>query len=724
MAGFDHAMYWDLAPAGKSRSGEGYSSGFDDPVREYSSQLRTEGSFANRVMQMPGMMVKLAEYAAADRMTEAKEIYDEIGRFYADHVDDTARAVTIQPKGDNFLGAIQRGALIGHNRMYDDTPVKTRYGEFTVGQLFGPDGLYQQTRDGELRSQYFSEAVVSAMDGDDKEKKTVVASIVDPSLRVVRPGEKQTPRSQAAELAHEVATNWDRDYGELGAEAIRAAVGEVKDRYMDDGTAVSAFRTLVGGAAERLRSGADDDPVKAVHHIASSYRSLLGQTAGAPDNAKVPHEASRMLAMVVSGAMASDPGVDLDDPGVRAAMGEVMNTFAAAERAGVPLLQIMQSGGTEFSKSVAGYVQTRSRGIDPPEGNHLWQVVKANDRIGSLLSSGWAASDAPVRANPQAGAGDAGAVFGAKSTSAGLNFASVAVHKALLTGVAAGVSHGMREPEAFQSVMSGRDEGNTIYRVADALEDSMLIPRYAALGVASALFSRMTAGGNSPTGLEQAVADYAFGSTVDDSLEEQDARKSVREWYAANLGPGSRAFDQLIDQSGVLNVLNDPLVGYGGGKDSAARVNAILQHYRQKMYSLAQRGLSPVSFLDGVKNVGRYYTVAGFQDRDTGKTFSDYPEDVQKAIESKDAKAISRALAKYLPVVGVAEGDLDLAEQPFSGWQPPGFGAVPSYGQGSWSRSPHLFRAAQEQLRKIYQDQDAARLKIMEETAKNASSSI
>ena len=171
-------------------------------------------------------------------------------------------------------------------------------------------------------------------------------------------------------------------------------------------------------------------------------------------------------------------------------------------------------------------------------------------------------------------------------------------------------------------------------------------------------------------------------------------------------------------------MLNDPLVGYGGRKDSAARVNAILQHYRQKMHSLAQRGLSPVSFLDGVKNVGRYYTVAGFQDRDTGKTFSDYPEDVQKAIESKDAKAISRALAKYLPVVGVAEGDLDLAEQPFSGWQPPGFGAVPSYGQGSWSRSPHLFRAAQEQLRKIYQGQDAARLKIMEETAKNASFSI
>lgn len=713
---FNYESYWNMNPVrGSTSTGSAYN---DSLANRYAGDMRHEDSFAAGVMRIPAQLKQIAAYAATGNMTKAKETYDQVNGFYADHAQELADAVSIDPKGNEFLGAIQRGALIGYGRQFDRQLVNTPQGEMPISDLFGPNGAYSQMRTQELQVQYFTKPTIDALNGDDEDLKSALTTLTDPLLGKVRPGETAAPRSQYVDLAHEVASFWRADVEDLGADGVRAAISHVKDYHLGDGTAVPMYRAVLANAKAQLDSGAESDPVQAVRKVVSAYESLTRRVAGGSDGADAPDPAKRMMATMFSDMVAASPDVNLDDPYVQNGLTEVMDLFAKADRAGVDLMSVLKTSGADFRKSVAGYVQSRGQGLPAPEDNLLSGLAQADQRLKTMLTPGWNPVLLTARANPKEASGTAAGVFGVQSTSPGLNQATVGIYRKLLTEVAWSLAHGLSEPEAFTRVMTDTT-GLTVSRISSVLQDTMLVPEETAVGIAGAFLNNLVAGGQivKPTGLEQAVADFAFSGDQTDSVEMQDARAAARRWYAANLGPDSRGFDLLL--AGWDDVLHDSVVGFGTTKEGNARAEALKQQARQKMAAFAAQGLPAQALVKAYQDVGQYYYISGFRNIATGEVVDGVPEELKKA---KNAKQTAALLRGYSPVLDVAVGDLDEAEQPYAGWSPNGLGVIPSFGRNSWSTNQRAFRAAQEQLQKLYKQQQEAMSKQMLKQAVEASS--
>lgn len=713
---FNYESYWNMNPVrGSASTGSAYN---DSLAHRYAKDLRHEDSFAAGVMRIPSQLKQIAAYAATGNMTKAKEAYDQVNGFYADHAQELADAVSINPKGNEFLGAIQRGALIGYDRQFDRQLVNTPQGEMSISDLFGPNGAYSQVRTQELQAQYFTKPTIDALNGDDGDLKSALTTLTDPLLGKVRPGETTAPRSQYVDLAHEVASFWQEDVKDLGVDGVKAAISHVKDCHLRDGTAVPMYRAVLDNAKAQLDSGAESDPVQAVRKVMSTYESLTRRVAGGSDGADVPDSARRMMATMFSDMVAASPDVNLDDPYVQNGLTEVMDLFAKADRAGVDLMSALKTSGADFRKSVVGYVQSRGQGLPAPEDNLLSGLAQADQRLKTMLTPGWSPVSLTARANPKEASGTAAGVFGVQSTSPGLNQATVGIYRKLLPEVARSLARGLSEPEAFTQVMTDTT-GLTASKISSVLQDTMLVPKETAVGIAGAFLNNLVADGQvvKPTGLEQAVADFAFGGDQTDPEGVQDARAAARRWYAANLGPESRGFDRLL--AGWDDVLRDSVVGFGMTTEGNARAEALKQQVRQQMAAAAAQGLPAQHLAKAYQNVGQYYFISGFRNIATGEIADGVPEELKKA---KNAKQAADLLRGYSPVLDVAVGDLDGAVQPYAGWSPNGLGIIPSFGPNSWSMNRKAFRAAQEQLQKLYRQQQETMSKQMFKQAVEASS--
>ena len=709
----NYESYWNMNPA---QAAKGPDPGTSNLASRYELDLRDEGSFAAGVMRVPDQLVELGACAAAGNMTRAKELYDQINGFYANHTADLAQAATIDPKNNPLLSAVHRGALMGYDRAFDRVMVNTLQGQQSVGQLFGPDGTYQQaSREAELKAQRFTSKTIDALNGADEELKATLNPLVDPLLGKARPGEKVGSRSQYVDLAHEVTSFWQQDVDDIGADGIREALSHITDKYLGDGSAITLYRSALDNARAQLDAGSETDAVQAVRKFFTTYDSLLTRTAGGSDGSTAPDSASRMLATLVSDVVAGQPDLDLDDPYVKHGLTEVMDLFARSDRAGINLLPIIQTSGGEFKKATVGYIQSRGQGLPPPEENLFVQVGRAGQRLQDMLTPGWFPVETTVRANPKEDVRTAAGVFGVQSTSPGLNYATVGLYKTLMEDQARRIARGASDVDAFWQMSS-----DPVLRASAAreLQSDMLVSPQAASGIVQALFENLTREGVSrPMGLEQAVADFAFGGDQRDSLDVQDARQEARLWYAANLGPDSRGFDRMLASWDA--VLDDDLVGFGVSAEGRARTAAMKQQARRKLYEAAQQGLPVQPLADAYKDYGQYYYVSGYRVAGTGEIVDGLPDKVRKALMSNDLKVIGKAMRDYAPVVDVAFGDLNEAEQPIEGWTPAGLGVIPSYGRRSWS-NPVLrqgFRAAQEQLRNIYRKQQEAMAKELQKAA-------
>ena len=700
--------YWNALPSGGGRN-EALSD-------LYSRDLRREGSFAAGVLGIPDRIKLVSAYTAAGNMAKAKEEYDQIVGFYGDHAAEMADAVSIQSRGDAFLEAVKQGALLGYNRRFDSHVVQTPSGPAPLGDIFGEDGQYQKMQTKGLQAQYFSKSVIDAINGDDEDRKSVISTLTDPVMGVVRPGEKTAPRSQYGMLAHEVATSWDANVAAVGVDGIRTAVSLVRDRHLDAGTADSLYRFAMAGAAARLQAGSETDPVKAVRGVLDSYDSLAKRYVG-DGRGGIPASASRMLATMVTGAASADPGLDLSDPFVQNGLGELLDLFAMDYRAGGNLMQQIQNESGGFSKAVAGYVTARGQGLPPPADNLLTKLVQAHDRIAHNLTSGWRPASTEARANPELGAGSAAAVLRATSSVPGLDYATVRTGEAIFGMVARLMNQTQcTEPEAYAGVV-GSENGTFESRLSEVLSDAMIVSEPAARGIAGALRMRMQNATARPAGLEQAVADFAFGGNRFDSREVQDARADARKWYAANLGPGAPAFDELIDRSGWNAVLQDDLVGFGTDREGVARAEAMRQFAKRKMAQLAESGLPAEALMEDLKDLGQYYYVSGYRDVSTGEIVDGVPEDIRKAMTAKDPRVVARLARKYAPVVARGQGNLNSVEQPIQNWHPEGLGVIPYIPKGAWTERPHEFRNAMEQLRNIYRNDQKAMNKVLADQA-------
>lgn len=705
----NYESYWNIAPkAAAGRAGQPAA-----PAAGYAAGLRRDDPFVVGLMRIPSLIKTIGAYAATDNMTRAKEAYDQLNGFYSDHADKMADAVDVDPKGDPLLDAVQRGALAGYDRAFDRVIVNTRLGQMPIGDLFGPGGRYASYKEDELRSQLFTQRTIDAMNGDDADLKSTLETLTAPLLGQLRPGEVQAPRSQYVDLAHEVASFWADDVKDVGVEAVRAAVSHVKDFCMGDGTAVAVYRDVLDNAKARIESGAETDGAQAVRSVFSAYKSLLDSSAGGSKGQPAPASARRMMATLLTDAVSANPDLDLDDAYTRKGMYDIMGLFAAAERAGASLLPVMQESGAEFRKAVSGYIASAGQGLPVPQDNLFVQVGNASRRLSGLLTEGWYPASTTARANPAEAVGDAAGVFGARSGSGGLDYATVSVYGSLMKDLTRRISRGEREPDAFVGMLA---DGSSVDAVAGELEDAMLVPRSVADGVARTLFANMAAGGAvRPTGVEQAVATFAFGGSAADSVDVQVARETAAKWYAANLGPNSRGYDELL--RGWDSILNDDLVGFGMTREGKARSEAMKQQVRQEMAELSARGLPAEALAREYYNKGKFYYISGFQNNDTGEVLDKLPEGVAKAMQAGDQRQVAKLLSSYSPVVDVGFGDLNRVKQPIAGWTPLGLGALTAFGENTWTDNQRLFRTAMEQLKSIY---DARMQKMSKEIAKHA----
>lgn len=688
----------------------------------YTSELGQPDSFATGMLRLPQYMLQIKAYAGVGNMSKAKEAYDQLNRFYSDHTDEIVQAVTIDPKGHKVLAEIQRGAAEAFDRQFDRAVVQTPYGEMSVAELFGPNGTYQQAREMEVRNQNFSQLVVDSVTGEDRELAEILSPLTnDPSSLASAKYmhgrsrlSSNAPLSQRQDLAHTIASRWAQDSQAITGDAVRAIVSYVQDHHMADGTAATMYKTLVDLTRTRREVGDPkaDDPVAVASDISKSFDMILKRYGSSADGTHPPAETTRFLTAAVAKAAAGNSDLDLTDLGTQYALGDLMGTFAGAQRSGIDLLPLMMESGIDFDSAVTSYITHVKQGLPPPQENAIVQIQNAGKRLDYILSSQWpAATNRVSRGNPRDQAGTGAGAFGASSGSIGLDIASIAVKSSLFPEVLRIM--GQEECDELSALHRAVQDPATIDAVAKKLSSAMMLPAEATTMIARQFLTNLSSGDTvRPVSLEQAIADVGIVRTgwLDDDDAMREARKAVSKWYAANLGPRAAEFQKRLQ--GWHNFLSNDVIGFGTSPSGRAAAEAFYQQALQAVSEAAENGLDITPIVAKFSKQGQFYQIVGFRDPITGTVIDKIPE------KDKDGKKID--INQYTPVIEQVVGDLDSATQETQNYAPLGVGRLPVFGPGSFSRNPMLFIQMQRQLKQLFDAQQKAAAASLTEQVKQA----
>ena len=677
---------------------------------DFREQTQDPQSYVSGALQIPALMANMKSAVAGGDMTAAKGYYDRISGFYADHVAETARWAAVDPSRNPALQSVQQAAMIGLQRQYDVVPLATPRGQMTASQLFGPDGSYETMRSQEIRQLAgFSQEVSDAVARKDDTSR-LLGRVVDPIVRKTwETGDTVPGSSQFTGLAHHIATHAD-DVADLGFDTMNAVVGSILDNHMKDGTAVARYNMVV--PALRARKAASDgvgfDGVAEARKFLNSMGSLGREVAGSPDGS-LTGAASRGLVSILTPLVAQNPGIDLDDPMVRGAVGDVSGMLAGAQRAGVQVLPVAANLGVPVEKALLSYVTSRAQGVEPPEGNFFSRLAAADGQLRQILTEGWEPVRLKSRGNPAEAAGTAAGALGASSGLSSLDAATMSLYAPVLKHVMRQLAKkGMDAPTALREALTG--EESRADRV-NALARGMMIPEELA-GVVADAYAKFAVTGDGlfrRVGLDRVVGELAFDAVPLDP-KALAAQPALRKWYALSVGEQGAAYDRILDDWDA--VLEDPDVGlianqYKDAVSRRAAIEAAKMRVKRDMNEAAEKGLSPMSVAIKAKNQGRFYAVAGFIDEKGAYHTADQLDSVVTG--AKDGAARSGRLARLTPVIGQFMGDLNDASQLYEGWVLPGSRlVVPSYPAGLWSSGPKgraLFKAHQRTLRDLYQKQ-------------------
>lgn len=689
----------------------------DDLVEGYTKQVRDPDSFASGLLRTQQAMLQLQTAAAAGDMEGAKALYDGIGDFYARHQNEVAEAVGINPRGNHFLEAIQRGALVGVNRDYDGIAVRTPRGMTTAGQLFGEGRAYEQLRSTEVLRSQFDQSVADVMSGEfdavgdrpDASRwealRRVMSPVVDHVVAGVRRGEEpalvvdaDSHRRLASRLA---ATGYD-DIASVGEDGVRAIVSHVLSKHMSDATAVSMYDWMVGEVSARRAASGDDgsfSAAKTARRLADGYESTVRALAGGGQPSDALHRFASM--MVGSLAEGASP-LDFDDPGTRLGMSELADLVARSSRAGVSIVPVLQANGsTGVKAAMREYLNARRQQVPPSPDNLFARAMGVHDAVQGLITSpDWAPATAGSRANPDAERGTAAGVFRVSSGSRGLDRASVGLFSGLVQEAVRTIASSGRVVAADEAVRDALTDPEARSRVVRSLARAMQTSSDVRVseGVAAHVVDELASGGGG--GLAGAISRFAFGTSVSGATPEERAeflrlRRNAMQWYAANIGPAGRYYEDLIAASGWEQLLYDPVLGYGDVPADRARhiIDSHIQQAKLEMQAKASRGQSPAQVVNAKRSLGTFYYVAGFRDSAGNLHGGDYKP------RPGDEPVIERGF-----------GDLNSVAQPYEGISLGG-APVPVVPLGSYGRDTESrlrFRNAMSTMKSLYNAQQAA----------------
>lgn len=723
------SQYWglyDASPQATRAAGDRQARYLEE---SYARQLQDENSFASKMLRVPQVMSIIEAHAAAGDMKKAKAGWDELNQFYSENATNIARLYVTDPRGSKLLASLQEGSAIAMDRAFDRKVVNTPYGQMPVSEALGPDGAYQQAQEMELRNKNYSEATIKAMQEGPKELVGVLNSLSEIPVGNVKAAERVAytnkmamgAASQYRDLAHAVTTNWDNDSARIGADGVSAIVSYLKDNAMTNGTATGLYRTFVDMVATRLtNSTTASDARTTAGQIMRSYTSILNRLGGSATDGQISDSTARFLTKTLSAAISAQGDLDIEDAGTQKAIEDLAGLFAQSSRAGIDLLPLMSTSGMDFDREVVSYINSAKQGLPVYEGNRILQIGRASARINQLIASQWITPGQPVGpGNPRDGMLTAGGVFGASSDSIGIDGAAVALKRALLPIIVKKLADPtVSEDQALAMVLSdatrelspGEDNPEVITKVARALQTSMLIPESTAIGVARQFFANMTKGGPvRPTGIEQAIADFALNEMSDDTEEIAAARTAAQKWYAANMGPNSKGYEQALRP--WMATLLDEITGFGATKEGTTQAQLMFQSALQDIAAAAEKGLPVDALIKDRLNHGQFYYIAGFRDAN-GKTYQSL-QDIMSAFPKLDLKKNPQLLNQFSPVIATAFGNLDHVTQDIPNYTPLGSTVLPTFGRGSYTSNRQLYKAGQAALRKLYQTQQAQLAKQM-----------
>lgn len=689
---------------------------------EYSAELGDPDSFTRGLLgfQQHGKAMQVA--AAAGNMDLARAHYQAQNDFLLAHQEELTRAASLNPRNDPFLRTVWAAAGNAISRSFDSIELTTPYGVVAAADAFGPNGQYEKMRAAQLTAANFTRATSDLLSGktedvfDEGRTDGGLRSIVEPITKVVtdqavRQGVPRVANAdQYAALADYVVQNGGAHIRAVGSEAVRAVVNSILSGHMQDGTAVSFYKSAMSALASRKAradaASVEFNPAQEAYSFMNSVDSIT--RAMTPGSGKPPDSLYRWTALSTASLAASDPDLDLDDLGTRQGVMEIADVLAAGERGGMRLIPLLQGYGAKVGQAIAGYIQARRQGLDAPQDNLMTRLVGMHSMAARLITPGWSQTSAETRADPTKEVGRASGVFRSTSGSEGLDDAGVAVYRAFCRGAAKHIVDGQDE---YRAAVSALSDSETVSDMARELSRSMGVPEGVAEGIVGKFVSNMRpddSGMLVSTGLERAVAEYAFETPDVTDTASLPLRRLAARWYDANVGENGRYYDRLLRESGWDLLLRDPVLGYGDlpQQQREAIISSVKQQARLEMAEQAAHGGSPTSIMAGRQHQGRYYYVAGYRDG--------LGRDVPAEKVQPDKYGL---VSGVVPVIREGFGSLDQVEQPYRFAAAPGMPVVEA---GGYSKSSQQFRADMLFLKEMYEQQRKAAAKAAASVSEDA----
>lgn len=699
---------------------------FAAAMRDLKSDRTGENTATGAAMRAVSAEASMKRYVEANNLPAAFQVYrDELDGPAVKWFDDYGRTSASKPE-DELQKTIQTTAQYMATRGFDSAELKLPDGRvFTAKKLFQDGETWKSVMRPTLLAKHFTSPVRDMYDSEDDFEREVMRSIVDPAVTLDKAGFPQASPDQRNRFGDFLAQNMKKYRETLGDDGVLKLVSYAVDRRLGEGTAEDALRSVYDSVSEQVakerqngRGGQELENLKSslVGNAIALHEQVL--RIGAGKDGKVDPAVARGLSKAMR--WAADGGVtDFSDPAVADSMRDFASYTARLDRLRVPFFSESWKAGAPLRKAMATWFAAAKNGVPVPEGNMFRAAAGCLDTTVGLLSGGMRADPRRASNDPREGRGEAWAVFGGTTGSAGIDSALVNMAGTLqrdYVAPALGAGSASEPVNPLAVHMSALTDPGLYDKWADDISAATSMSPEAAKVVAMRFgASMMNRGGLVRGNLLATFVDVAKSSPR--NRAEAVARAEVQRWLAGE-GLGEQMFKDR--DNALRRHLMDPVVGLG--LKTEAQVAAYLADLHQKELEAVKSGVGLGVAYDAAESVGTYYdqaatNVYGVMLKKVylpdGKMVSVVPKSAVPMLskqpdfpgsltpESGYVEEGSADLKGAVPVMEPRRADLRSVSLPAIRYGSVELPAVPA---GLWSMDPDLFRTYMGHRRSLYLD--------------------
>lgn len=686
------------------------------------SGTETAAGAAMRVSTARAAMIR---YAKAGNLPAAFKTYrDSLAGPAERWTDEYERLGTSEPK-DPLQRNLQIGSQQMLSREFDDDVIELPGGQTkTAKELFQDGETWKTALRPTLLAKHFTSPVQNMYNSEDDFDREVIRSIVDPAVTLDKEGVPQASAFQRNRFGDFIAKNMEKYREVLGDDGVLHLVTYATDRRIGEGTAIDACQSVFDAVSEQVArerqngmGGEELENMKSslVGNAISLHEQIL--RIGAGKDGKVDPAVARGLSKAMR--WAADGGVtDFSDPAVADSMRDFASYTARFDRLRVPFYSESWKAGAPLRRAAATWFAAAKNGVSVPEGNMFQSATNCLDATVGLLSGGMQSLPRRAGGDPREGRGEAWAVFGGTTGSAGMDSA--------LEKMAGTLQRDYVMPALAEG--SATDPVNPLAVHREALSDPGLYDKWArdisvatsmaprAAKVLAARFGASMMNGEGLVRGDLLATAVDVAKSVPRNRDEAIARAEVQRWLAGE-GLGERMFKDR--DNALRRHLMDPVVGLG--LKTEAQVAAYLSDIHQKELEAVKSGVGLGTAYAAAESVGTYYdqaavNVYGVMCRKVSLPDGHMVHVVPKSAVpylsrqsdfpglSPDAGYVEEGsldLKGAVPVLEPRRADLRSVELPAIRYGSVELPAVPA---GLWLADPELFRTYMGHRRSLYLD--------------------